>query len=658
MQTRRWSYGFWALVFVAVGIVAAACTPPVSPPSETSTTSTTSTTTPPPPRYAVVPLANRGIAYDKVRDRLLVSVADSVPAIGNHLVEMNPRSGALGRSLELPGGPSMIAVADDSSRAYVGMRNAPTVVEVDLATFAITRTIALGLGGTRNEPIFAFDIDVQPGHPDVIAVVRDDCCSTAFAGAAIYDRGVQRPTTVGWTVSPNRITWGPTPGTIYGFYNGSTGFDFYVLSVTPTGVTATKTGSLVTGFGVDIEYANGAVHATSGQVVDVTGSPVLAGSYVTSGPLEVDPASNTTSILNGTTLSRHDSTRLIRKSSETVAAINPRELVGAGSLLAAAGDSSVMLLGEGVTSSGFALPSPPPSVVTTPIVSVPVAARALVASPDGTRVFATVPQAADSHPGEVIEIDTASAAITRSLFVGADPAQIAISDDGSTLMVGHRSASRLTEVRVADLSIVRTVQLPNLQWSGDITAVPGAPTSFVVAEDSDKSSAQVDGVFLVRDGVIVANPTRIRFAPTAVAFAGEPSRLYGHDGSNTGFDFTVMSMDSSGIRVNATIGKLLPGFNLTLTSSAGRLYASNGGVVDPSVPRAIGKVAAGLPVPVPGAGRLLSVAGNTIREFDLVGFWPVATTTFAGGTATDAALVGSTLAIAATSSVVLVPLSH
>lgn len=605
----------------------------------------------------MVPLANRGIGYDALRDVLLVSVAGSVPTLGNHLVEMDPLDGTLGRSVALPGGPGVIAVADDGSRAYVGLRDSPVIAEIDLTTFNVVREIALGVDPTFG-PQFAEDIEVQPGNAEVIAVSRDDCCSTARGGVAIFDAGVQRPTTVPRTNSPNRITWGDAPDTLYGYYNGSTGYPFYVLTVNAQGVTATSPGKLVTGFNVDIEYANGAVHATSGQVVDVIGSPVLAGSYITSGQIEVDPATDTTTILNGTTLSRHHATRLLQKGSETVASITPRQLVGAGSLLAAAGDNSVMLLGEGVSSSGFMLPSAPPSIVgTTGATTVPLSVGEMAASPDGAFLYATVPQAAATHPGEIVEIDVASGAVTRSVFVGADPLHLALSQDGSTLMVGHVSASKLTEVRVDDLSVVRAVQLPIGQFVGDIAAMPGSPTTFAVTEDDQRSGPQVDGTFLVRDGVIVVNPVRIRFAPTTIAFTDDPSKLYGHDGSNTGFDFSTLSIDASGLQVASTVGDLLRGFDVEIIARDGRIYSSDGGVVDPVVPMKLGVVSPGHPVPVPARDRLLTVSNNKIQEFDLDGFWPVATTTFSGGNATDATLAGDTLAIAtAAGSLVLLPL--
>jgi len=647
--------GSAVVALAALGVFAAAsCAPPtVTPP----TTTTTTTTTPPDRPYATVALPNRGLAYDEQRDVLLVSVGGSVPVIGNHLVEMDPRTGALGRSVGLPGGPAMIAVSDDASRAYVGLASSPVVAEVDLASFTVRREIVLG--HDNSGPLYADDIEVQPGNAGVIAVTRrNQCCSPRHEGVAIYDEGLKRPVETPGHTGADRITWSDDPNTLYGYNNASTGFRFYVLTVDPSGVTLAAHENLLTGFDHDIEYADGAVHATSGRVVDVTGTPVLAGSYVTNGRIEVDATTGTTHILNGTTLSHHDSTTLLQLGTETVPSIGARELHRAGPLLAAAGDASVLLLGAGVSSSGFQLPAPPPSIVQAAgAITVPISAARIVASPDGSRVYGVVPQAASSRPGEVVEIDTATGTVLRGRFLGADPHRIAISEDGSTLVVGHAAANKLTEISVADFSTIRTVQLQNGRIVSDIATVPGEPGAYVIVAGGLCCGPSTIAAQLVRNGVLLPTTGISSGGPTSVAFAGDPSVLYGHNDGSTAYGFYTMTVDGSGLHATTPVGRVISGFSRGLVSSAGRLYATYGAIVDPTAPRQLGTVFAGEPVPVPARDRLLTVLESEVREFDLDGFWPVATTSFGGGDAVDATLAGDRLAVATdTGSVLLIPL--
>lgn len=629
--------------------------PPITPPPSTAPP----TTTPPAPPDYYVPeifLPNRAVEFDPTRNRLLVSVDGYFPVLGNRLVEVDPLTGELGRSLALPGGPGAIAVSADGTRAYVGLTASPTVAEVDLVTFTLVRQFSLG--SDSSGPRFAEDIAVQPGRADVIAVsMRNKCCSPRHEGVAIFEDGVARPVQTPGHTGADRIAWGDVPGVLYGYNNETTGFGFYSMIVTSTGVTAPAPIKLISGFGVDIEYSGGRVHATNGQVVDVAG-PVLAGAYTTAGEIQVDSATDTTYILRGGTLTEHDADRMLLRSTRRVQDIEPHELVGDGAHLAAAGEISIMLLGPGATAAGYRLPPLPESII--PEGSVPAidqTVQDLVASPDGRHLFGVVAQSATSHPGEVIEIDVDTAAISRSLFVGADPHRLAISDDGSTLMVGHYAANKMTQVRVSDMSVVRTVQLPSDQWANDIDAVPGAAGSFAVVVVNHCCSPALEGVLLVEDGVILPKKAPGHTGSTTIAFAGDPTRLYGFNGATTDFGFYVMSVDATGITVLSSTRTFISKFGLQLVAADGRLYGTDGSIIDPVAAIVVGSTAAGFQVAVPSLGRILTVSGDTILEFDDEGFTPVNAITFTGGSATEAVLVGNTVAIAtANGRILLIPL--
>ena len=111
---------------------------------------------------AAIDLPNRGMVHEPVRDQLLVTVDTAVPGLGNQLVELDPRTGALGRRLALAGQPSELAVSDDGSRAYVGFVGASEVAEVDLADFTLVRRFDLGRD-TSSGSRFADDLEVPPG---------------------------------------------------------------------------------------------------------------------------------------------------------------------------------------------------------------------------------------------------------------------------------------------------------------------------------------------------------------------------------------------------------------------------------------------------------------------------------------------------------------
>lgn len=664
----------FAVIALGTMLATSGCVPDTTPPSgstttvPSSTTSTTSTTTSAPTTTAApnnpttwttatVPLPNKGIAFDKQRNVLLVSVDRSVPLLGNHVVEMNPRTGAIARKLLLPGGPGVIAIAADGSRAYIALVSSPTVAEVNLSSFTVTRQFTVGVdSGPSN--YYVEDLEIQPGNPSVVAVTRNEQNSTGIGGVAIFDQGVKRPRDTS-ALGPrvNRIAWGSTPETIYGFFNGSTSYDVSVLTVTSEGVAATKYPSVISGSKVDIEYSDGHLHATSGQVVDVS-NMTRAGAYTTSGVIEVKAADATAFFLKGSILSGHNTTTLLQKWSRSVPDISARDLVDTGIGLAAAGSASILLVGPGVSAGGYVPPVAPPSIVQMAgAKTLALSTTEIVASPTGNKLYAVVPQSAAAHPGEVVRINPVSGVIEAGLFVGADPYRIAISEDGSRLMVGHCTANRLTEIRASDLSIAGTVQLDADEWADDIAPVPGAPRAFAVVRKSACGGSYEQGIVIIKDGIVLPTATSGSSDPTVITFAGDPTRLYGYNNASTEFGFSTLAVDATGVRILSTVKEVFYGFGHEIVASGGLVYSSNGAVVSPTMSLSLGAVTAGQPVPVPTSDRLITVSGSNIQEFDLDGFWTVKSTTFAGGTAVDATRVGNTLAIATKSgSIVLVPL--
>jgi hypothetical protein len=183
------------------------------------------------------------------------------------------------------------------------------------------------------------------------------------------------------------------------------------------------------------------------------------------------------------------------------------------------------------------------------------------------------------------------------------------------------------------------------------------PRSFGVVLVSHCCSPALEGTVIVENGVVLPGRGPGHTGATTIAFAGDPSHLYGYNGGTTDFGFYTMTVGPTGITATSSVPSLLGWFGLEIVSAAGRIYASSGDVVDPSIPRRLGAgTAAGQPVPLPDHDRLLTVSGSTINEYDLDGLWSLGSQQFPGTAATDAVLAGSTVAIATSSELVFVPL--
>ena len=111
-----------------------------------------------------------------------------------------------------------IAISDDGQFLYVALDGAAAVRRVSLAT--LTADLQFGLGADQFfGPFYVDDIAVLPGSPHSVAVSRRNVgFSPRHEGVAIYDSGVQRPTTtprsaacIPWW-SPTRRGGGRAPG--------------------------------------------------------------------------------------------------------------------------------------------------------------------------------------------------------------------------------------------------------------------------------------------------------------------------------------------------------------------------------------------------------------------------------------------------------------
>jgi Ca2+-binding RTX toxin-like protein len=642
------------LAGMATLLVAGLCVAPPGPAAEAAPATPLAGWT-----AVVLPLPNGAVAFDDLRDQLLVGVSASVPGIGNRLVEVDPVTGALGRSVVVVGDPSAIAVSDDGSRAYVGFKGASQIAEVDLTDFTVAQRFPLPGG---RESLLAEDLEVQPGRPDVlVASLRNRCCSPRHEGVAVFEDGVPRPATTQGHTGANRLTWGPDADTLYGYNNETTEFGLRTLTVDADGIhEGPVTENRISGFGVDIEWFGGLVTGTSGQVVDPEAG-ALVGSYRNSGVIELE--ANATWFAgtgSGQGLVKYDPVTRLPVDSMSAPTGEARDLVDTGVGLAAAGPTRVVLMGPSVTGAEFELPAPPASSLRlADTTSVALDANRIVGSPDGERLYAiTTPD--DTQPQELVEVDARSGQRLRHLFLGGDPISLAVSDDDQLAVVGHRDAEFVTEVDLATFTVRRKVRLPDARQpvvAGDIEIPPGHADRYLVALRRLGISPPHGGVIAVRDGQVLDDRTPDHTGPSELVFTDDPAVAYGYNQYTTGFGFYTVDVDDDGARIRSEADGFLGGFHLRLVSADGFVYASDGSVIDEEVPIVTGRFPQnGLVAPYADGNRAFLVSLRRLAEVRLRDQTTVGThPNFIATNVVDVAMAGATLAIASDGELRLVP---
>lgn len=225
-------------------------------------------------------------------------------------------------------------------------------------------------------------------------------------------------------------------------------------------------------------------------------------------------------------------------------------------------------------------------------------------------LYASVPGIAGPGLGNsVVAFDPLTGVITRTIPVGSEPTQLTISDDGTQMFVGLDGADAVRQVNlitgVAGLQfslgngggIYGTPFIPEA-----VAALPGEPNSVAVYNSSafvtiyDSGAARPNTAPL--NGYFNQNIGSIAFGPSAATLYTTQSPLVGDD-------FGVLTIDSTGVSaINGLPSPLPYPYSGSLQFDAGRLYLSNGAVLNATTAAQLGQFF--LSPSVPSTGPIVS----------------------------------------------------
>lgn len=221
------------------------------------------------PEITRVSLPANDLVFDRVSGKLYASVPGSAGELGNHIVEIDPETGELGRSVSVGSEPEKLALSDDGRVLYVALTGAAAVRRVEVPS--LTPGLQFPLGSDEfSGPFYVEDLEVLPDDADSVAVARrNEGTSPKHEGVAIYDNGRKRLDETPGHSGSNVIEFGDSPNRLYGYNNESSESGFRRMEVSSSGVSVIDvTADVITESGEDIEFADGRIYATNGQVLD------------------------------------------------------------------------------------------------------------------------------------------------------------------------------------------------------------------------------------------------------------------------------------------------------------------------------------------------------------------------------------------------------
>jgi hypothetical protein len=193
--------------------------------------------------------------------------------------------------------PNILAISDDSQFLYASIDGTSSVQRLTLPTLGSDIKYPLGAHSFFG-PYTALDLQVAPAAPRTTAVTLGNAgfSPSAQGGITIFDDAVARP-----TIAPgfgaaggglfDSLQWGANATELFADNTDDSGFDFYVLSVTPTGVSLTQDfPGAADGSRIHFDKGTSLVYCDNGRVINPANG-TNPGSFSVSGIMRMVPDS-------------------------------------------------------------------------------------------------------------------------------------------------------------------------------------------------------------------------------------------------------------------------------------------------------------------------------------------------------------------------------
>jgi hypothetical protein len=228
-------------------------------------------------------LATKDILYDPFRQVIYASVPASSASNPNTIAIIDPVSGTVKSSVSTGTNPGKLALSDDGQFLYVGLDGQGSVARFTAATMTLGPTFSLGT--VSGLTFVAGDMQVQPGNPQVVAIIRTvPGFSVPGEGVAIYDNGVQRPNIIKVDVSQ----FSQSASTLYGFVTNSIPQTHFLrMSVGPLGVSLIdEFFNFIPSFTKNMVFDAGLLYTHYGLIVNPVPTPPTAAQSFVVPPLD------------------------------------------------------------------------------------------------------------------------------------------------------------------------------------------------------------------------------------------------------------------------------------------------------------------------------------------------------------------------------------
>lgn len=254
-------------------------------------------------------------------------------------------------------------------------------------------------------------------------------------------------------------------------------------------------------------------------------------------------------------------------------------------------------------------------------------------SPITGMLYASVPSTGGQYGNHLIVIDPKAGAVVNSVFAGSEPNKLAMTNDGRYLYVGVDGAASVKRFVLATLTSDISISLGSDNngpyTAEDIAPIPGRPNIVAISRRNSCCSPRHEAVVLFDNGIQLPNVTPRTSETNEIEAGDDGVSLYGYNNETSGFQFRQLYIDSNGVYISSSEPNTFGAYSLKIRYSAGRVYASNGKIVEaangnPVGIFSLGGFADGIAVDKRNS-RVLFVMGSSLKAFRTTTFQPIGT---------------------------------
>jgi Calx-beta domain len=531
------------------------------------------------------------LVFDPGTQKIYASVPGSAGSFGNSLVPINPANGNPGAAVFVGSEPARLAISDNNQYLYAALNGAGAVRRFDLASQTAGLQFSLGSSASGNGPLFAIDMNVQPGNPGVVVVSRRNNVLhpiSQYEDVAVFAEGVRRPNVLSGGRESPVFEFGSSPSVLHGFGFAGPGDDSLELRVDNSGVSFVSSFAGLTYGASDIKFENGRIYSTNGQVLDPVARKLL-GEFAASGPVAVDSNANRVYYISSSPLS--PVATIIAFDAQTFVPVGllditvqgrPLNLIrcGAGGLAFSTNGNQVYIVPL-ASLHPYDIPNPTVTERSDGLKYIELPANDLVYNPQDQLIYASIPSYGGSFGNTVTSINSQTFSVQQHVLIGSEPGRLAISGAGDTLYTALNGAA---SVRRFDVTTKQPglqfglgrVSLGGTRYADDLAVAPGNSNMVAVSHVRLGVIPGGAGVGLYENGV--ERPSE--GGGNSITFSGND--LYTYSNDTTEFGLRKLAITPTGLVQQGMVRSAVEGFGGRIQGFDGVIYGNDGAVVNPA----------------------------------------------------------------------------